>query len=338
MPDQPATASGVAGSGAITVLLTSPRVAPGLLTRAAWQALEAADEIGAAGSPVAADVPPVQRLRADVQAVVGSGLPVTQVEGSVGAHWAWLTAAAADGRQVVWLTADDGEPGLLRVVAEELTREPAYHVEILHGSYDVPGARLIDLVRVMDRLRRECPWDQEQTHESLAKYLLEETYETLEAIDTGDYVHLREELGDLLLQVYFHSRVAEDAEDGFTIDDVAGGIVEKLVRRHPHVFGTVDAADAAAVEANWETIKAAEKQRSSVLEGIPLALPSLALADKVLGRAAKVLPADLPTGEGIGEQLLALVREARAQGIDAEQALRVVVGELAEQVRQTEAG
>jgi XTP/dITP diphosphohydrolase len=321
------------GSGRITVLLTSPRVAPGLLTRAAWQALADAGEIGAAGGPD----------RPDVQAVIGSGLVVTQVEGTVAEHWTWLSSAATDGRRVAWLVADDGEPGLVRVVADQISRDPRppYDVEILHGSYDVPGARLIDLVRVMDRLRRNCPWDQEQTHESLAKYLLEETYETLEAIDTGDRDHLREELGDLLLQVAFHSRIAED-DDAFRIDDVAGDIVEKLVRRHPHVFGTVDAADAAAVEANWETIKAAEKQRSSVLEGIPLALPALALADKVLGRAAKHLPADVEQpapgsdAERIGRQLLDLVREARASGIDAEQALRAVVHELATAVRAAE--
>ncbi|HEY9333716.1 MAG TPA: MazG family protein [Kribbella sp.] len=318
-------------AGGIKVVLTSPRVAPGLLTRATWQALEAADEIGAAGGPD----------RPDVQAVIGSGLVVTQVEAGVSAAWTWLSSAAADGRQVVWLTGDDGEPGLLRVVSDELVREPSYVVEILHGSYDVPGSRLIDLVRVMDRLRRNCPWDQEQTHESLAKYLLEETYETLEAIDTGDREHLREELGDLLLQVVFHSRVAEDDEEGFTVDDVAGGIVEKLIRRHPHVFGSVDAADAAAVEANWETIKAAEKQRSSVLEGIPLALPALALADKVLGRAAKVLPAEFATpgdsdADRIGHQLLAVVREARTLGIDAEQSLRVAVQQLAAEIRAAE--
>jgi XTP/dITP diphosphohydrolase len=324
MPDESA--------GGIKVVLTSPRVAPGLLTRATWQALEAADEIGAAGGPD----------RPDVQAVIGSGLVVTQVEAGVSAAWSWLSSAAAEGRQVVWLTADDGEPGLLRVVSDELVREPSYEVEILHGSYDVPGARLIDLVRVMDRLRRNCPWDQEQTHESLAKYLLEETYETLEAIDTGDRDHLREELGDLLLQVVFHSRVAEDDAEGFTVDDVAGGIVEKLIRRHPHVFGTVDAADAAAVEANWETIKAAEKQRSSVLEGIPLALPALALADKVVGRAAKVLPAEpaLPEPSGdadrIGQQLLGLVHEARTLNVDAEQALRATLNHLMTEIRATE--
>ena len=325
------------GSGRITVLLTSPRVAPGLLTRAAWQSLTDADEIGAASGGDG------HVLRSDVQAVVGSGLAVTQVEGGIGEHWTWLSSAAEAGRDVAWLVGDDGEPGLLRVVADQVARDPrpAYDVEIQHGSYDVPGSRLIDLVRVMDRIRRDCPWDQEQTHESLAKYLLEETYETLEAIDSGDLSHLQEELGDLLLQVAFHSRIAEDSEDGFTIDDVAGGIVEKLIRRHPHVFGTVDAADAAAVEANWEAIKATEKQRSSLLEGIPLALPALALADKVLGRAAKVLPAELtPPGDTdldrIGHQLLALVRESRAQGIDAEQALRLAIHQLTTEIRTAE--
>jgi NTP pyrophosphatase (non-canonical NTP hydrolase) len=323
-------------TGGIKVVLTSPRVAPGLLTRAAWQVLGDADEIGASGGPA----------RPDVQAVVGSGLVVAHVEGGFAEAWSWLSAAAASGRQVAWIVGDDGEPGLLRIVADQVSREPRppYDVEILHGSYDVPGARLIDLVRVMDRLRRNCPWDQEQTHESLAKYLLEETYETLEAIDTGNRAHLREELGDLLLQVAFHSRIAEesvDEGDGFSIDDVSGDIVEKLIRRHPHVFGTVDAADAAAVEANWETIKAAEKQRSSVLEGIPLALPALALADKILGRAAKVLP-DVKAAEPadaadrIGQQLLDLVREARSLGVDAEQALRSTVHDLAREIRAAE--
>jgi XTP/dITP diphosphohydrolase len=332
---------GDTAGGAIKVVLTSPRVAPGLLTRAAWQAFTDADLIGAAEVGSEAAVP----ARPDVQALVGSGLVVSQIEGGVAGHWAWLSAAAGAGQRVTWLVGEDGEPGLLRVVADQLSREPRppYQVEILHGSYDVPGARLIDLVRVMDRLRRNCPWDQEQTHESLAKYLLEETYETLEAIDTGDRAHLREELGDLLLQVAFHSRIAEeDPDEGYSVDDVAGDIVEKLIRRHPHVFGSVDAADAAAVEANWETIKAAEKQRTSVLEGIPLALPALALADKVLGRAAKLLPADAapvtPTSDAdrIGAELLALVRESRTLGIDPEQALRTTIQHLAQEIRTTE--
>ncbi|TDO45902.1 XTP/dITP diphosphohydrolase [Kribbella sp. VKM Ac-2527] len=348
----------------IKVVLTSPRVAPGLLTRAGWQALDQAELIGAAAgveSPT-------------VQAVVGSGLVVTTIEGGPSAAWSWLVTAAEDGRKVAWLVGEDGEPVLLRLIADHLSREPRpeYEIEILHGSYDVPGARLIDLVRVMDRLRRNCPWDQEQTHRSLARYLLEETYETLEAIDTGDQAHLREELGDLLLQVAFHSRIAEEAiadepidgaadGDGFSIDDVAADIVEKLIRRHPHVFGTVDAADVATVEANWETIKAAEKQRTSVLEGIPQNLPALALADKVLGRAAKILPrepipgttATPPESEidtdlaspsdakprsehEIGERLLTLVREARDSGVDPEQALRDATRRLATQIRTAE--
>jgi XTP/dITP diphosphohydrolase len=325
-------------TGSIKVVLTSPRVAPGLLTRAGWQVFADADQIGASAGPE----------RPDVQALIGSGLVLQQIVGEVGEQWSWLTSVASDGGRVAWLVGEDGEPALLRVIADELSREPrpAYEVEIVHASYDVPGARLIDLVRVMDRLRRNCPWDQEQTHQSLARYLLEETYETLEAIDSGDYVHLREELGDLLLQVAFHSRIAEEIDpddDGFSIDDVAGGLVEKLIRRHPHVFADVTAADAAAVEANWEAIKATEKQRTSVLEGIPLALPALALADKVLGRAAKVLPAERPVNEAvddearIGNALLELVREARALGVDPEQALRVATHRLADEVRTAEA-
>jgi XTP/dITP diphosphohydrolase len=350
--------------GRITVILTSPRVAPGLLTHATWQALEAADEISAAAGPP----------RPDVQAVEASGFNVDRVTGEVTDHWSRLTSSAAVGARTVWLVGDDGEPALLRLVADDLNRDPrpSYQVEIVHGSYDVPGARLIDVVRVMDRLRSNCPWDREQTHRSLAKYLLEETYETLEAIETGDRDHLREELGDILLQVAFHSRIAEEGvseedhgeTDGewddagvsggeaWSIDDVAGDIVEKLVRRHPHVFGDILAADSAAVEANWETIKAAEKQRTSVLEGIPQALPALVLADKLLSRAAKLLQtsSSVPSApasrgssvpsdhEGYGEELLAVVRRAREDGVDAEQALREATRRLADQIRAAEAG
>ncbi|HET7355442.1 MAG TPA: MazG family protein [Nocardioidaceae bacterium] len=189
----------------------------------------------------------------------------------------------------------------------------------------------------MDRLRTECPWDREQTHRSLARYLLEETYETLEAIDTGDQAHLREELGDLLLQVVFHARVAAEAPDGFTVDDVAAGIVDKLVHRHPHVFAGLDVADRDEVEANWETLKAAEKGRASVLDGIPAALPALALADKVLGRAAKV-GVTSPGGDNLGDQLLALVVQAREAGLDPEQELRDAVRRLAGAVRAAEPG
>ncbi|HLN78575.1 MAG TPA: MazG family protein [Nocardioidaceae bacterium] len=213
-------------------------------------------------------------------------------------------------------------------------------VEVLHASYDVPGARLLDLVTVMDRLRTSCPWDREQTHESLARYLLEETYETLEAIESGEYHHLREELGDLLLQVYFHARIgSEDPDEPFDIDDVAGGIVEKLVHRHPHVFAGLDVEDAAEVERNWEHLKAAEKGRGSVLDGIPQALPALALADKTLSRAGRLGVAPEVTGaESVGDRLLALVVEARAAGLDAEQELRDAVRRLADAVRAAEGG
>ncbi|MGH3443779.1 MAG: MazG family protein [Nocardioidaceae bacterium] len=196
----------------------------------------------------------------------------------------------------------------------------------------------------MDRLRRECPWDREQTHRSLARYLLEETYETLEAIESGDSAHLREELGDLLLQVVFHARIADENDvetGGFDIDDVAGGIVDKLVRRHPHVFSDLDVSSADEVATNWETIKTAEKGRTSVLDGVPMAMPALALADKVLGRAERVGVVEPfrvvePVEAPLGDRLLALVAEARADGLDAEQELRGAVRRLVAAVRADE--
>lgn len=193
------------------------------------------------------------------------------------------------------------------------------------------GSPLLELAEVMDRLRTECPWDREQTHRSLARYLLEETYEVLEAIDTGDAKHLREELGDLLMQVYFHARIAAESPSApFTIDDVARGIVDKLVYRHPHVFAGVEVADAAEVERNWTALKAAEKRRSAPLDGIPATLPALAYADKALGRLQLNALVQDGMGDGIGERLLGLVAEARRQGVDPEQALRDAVRRLAE--------
>jgi XTP/dITP diphosphohydrolase len=335
----------------LTLLLTSPRVAPGLMSWAAWQAVASADRrlASSAEHPVCRAVAAAgHRVE-----VLAPGPAETLVDA--------LLAAAREG-DVVWL-ADDAEaerlPTALATVLVEGPGGPAApggdsggpDVEVLHASYDVPGARLLDLVTVMDELRRNCPWDREQTHESLARYLLEETYETLEAIESGDYAHLREELGDLLLQVYFHARIAaEDPDDAFTIDDVAGGIVDKLVHRHPHVFAGLDVTDAREVEANWEALKHAEKGRASVLDGVPLALPALALADKVLGKAAKVgvrppspvepvEPVD-PAGsrpvESLGDRLLGLVVEARAAGLDPEQELRAAVRRLAAAVRAAE--
>jgi len=205
-----------------------------------------------------------------------------------------------------------------------------------------PGEALLDLVTVMDRLRSPggCPWDAEQTHQSLARYLLEEAYEVLEALDSGDRDHLREELGDLLLQVVFHARVAaEDADDPWDVDDVARDIVSKLVRRHPHVFDDATAADAAAVEVGWERQKAVEKGRTSLLDGVPPTLPALARADKVLGRLARSDLAVEPVpgdDDSLGARLMELVVEARAAGIDPEAALRSSLADLAARVRAAE--
>jgi XTP/dITP diphosphohydrolase len=188
---------------------------------------------------------------------------------------------------------------------------------------------LIELVQMMARLRAECGWKAAQTHRTLAKHLLEETYETIEAIealdDGGGFDHLREELGDVLLQVYLHAAVAAEAGE-FDIEDVARGLSEKMVRRNPHVFGDVAETDPARINDTWESVKAAEKQRTGVLDGIPLELPALSRAAKVLDRlerAGRTLPPTDPAD--IGDRLLALVAEARQTGVDPEQALRDAV-------------
>jgi XTP/dITP diphosphohydrolase len=202
------------------------------------------------------------------------------------------------------------------------------------------GEPLVAFLADMRRLRAECSWKREQTHRSLARYLLEETHETLEAIDSGDLDHLCEELGDLLLQVYFHAVVAEE-EGAFTIDDVARGIIDKMHRRNPHVFAAEDGAlaaggDAAAVNDAWQRIKARETPRDSVTDGVPDTLPALLYADKVLDRLRRagrpVTPGDAAgdeaaaaPGTDLGERLLALVAEAQESGVDPEQALRDAV-------------
>ena len=205
------------------------------------------------------------------------------------------------------------------------------------------GSRLLDLVAIMDRLRSPggCPWDARQTHASLLRYLVEESYEVVDAVENGDRDELRDELGDLLLQVVFHARVAaEDPAEGFDIDDVADAIVTKLERRHPHVFaGEAIAAD---LQQGWDAIKATEKPRESVLDGIPLQLPALARADKVLGRLQRngldeaVEPGPGTDEESLGQALLALVRHAHAAGIDPEAALRVATRTLEVRAREVE--
>jgi XTP/dITP diphosphohydrolase len=189
------------------------------------------------------------------------------------------------------------------------------------------GEPLLDFHADMVRLRRECPWKREQTHRSLARYLQEEAHEVLEAIDTGDAGHLREELGDLLLQVYFHAVIAEEA-GAFTLDDVARGISEKMHQRNPHVFDAdvPSVLSAEEVNAQWQGIKHAEKPRSSPYDGIPETLPALLLATKILERlgepARQAASAD---ATAIGDRLLAVVSDAVSSGVDPEQALRDAV-------------
>lgn len=298
----------------LRIVVTSPRVPPGVLSRAAWQAVDAADVLLARpGEPLA-------------EALVGEGLRVEEVDLPVPDLARHLlsaatadpdrptdpvhptdpadttdaadTTGAADTVHTVWLGSSDGDPGLTDAIATEATRLPDPPVvEIVVGSWDVPGARLLDVVAAMDRLRSPggCPWDAEQTHESLAPYLVEETHEVLAAIAGGDRAELADELGDVLLQVAFHARVAEDAdrdEDRFDIDDVAAGLVAKLVRRHPHVFADGDAASPEEVEHEWERIKAAERAERrtapgggpDLLDGIPSTLPAPHAAAKVASR------------------------------------------------------
>jgi len=211
------------------------------------------------------------------------------------------------------------------------------------------SSHLQHLVAVMDRLRSPggCPWDAEQTHESLIKYLLEESYEFIEAVETGDREAMREELGDVLLQVYFHARMAQEhPTDPFSIEDVAQTVAEKLVRRHPHVFGDVEDLSSDQVLENWEAIKAAEKGRTSAVDGVPLAQPALPLVSKLLYRAEKNrLILDLPsviaepseaTEAAVGDVLLATIAWASANGVDPEGALRQAARRLIAQIEELE--
>ncbi|CAM5586138.1 nucleoside triphosphate pyrophosphohydrolase [Streptomyces spiroverticillatus] len=310
--------------GRIVLLTASHRVAPGLLSWPAWETLRSADRVlcADAGHP---QLPYLYEAGVRVEQVV----PVAEE----------LVAYCAEGgRTVVVLPSSEGSgegdarltDGLARLAGSNRVQMP--DLELLPGSYDLPGARLLDLVQVMDRIRRECPWSSQQTHKGLAKYGIEEAYELVEAIEAGDRAELREELGDVLLQVIFHARIAEDAsgeddsgEEPFSIDDVAATLIDKLIHRHPHVFGDETAETPADVKATWLRTKAVEKQRTSVTEGIPLTQPALALAAKLSSRVRSGgLSVPLPAGDGLGHELLALAARAEAEGVDPETALREV--------------
>lgn len=310
----------------LTLLLTTPRIAPGLFSRDAWTALANAAHI------LTRDEDETQLI-----AIQDSGIAAVHLGEQEPAALARLLVDRTAEGEVVWIGSADGDPGLTDALAAEVSsRDDPPEIELLFGSYDVPGSRLLDLVAVMDRLRSPggCPWDAGQTHESLVPYLIEEAHELVEAIETGDREHIQEELGDVLLQVAFHARMAQEhTESPFGIDDVAGGIVDKLVRRHPHVFAEGDAVTAEDVAIGWEQIKAAEKpHRSSPMDGIPEGLPALARANKATDRLDQAGLEDLAVaaaqGDGVGPRLLALVLEAREAGVDPEAALRAVVREL----------
>ncbi len=315
----------------LIVLATSPRVAPGLLSWPAWQALRSASSV-----LVSAGHPQLPALdEAEIQYRV-----VDEPD---------AVALAPDG-DVVWLP----EPGTDPSVWPD--------ARVVQGSDDLPGAHLIDLVATMDRLRVECPWDARQTHASLAPHLLEEPYEALEALESGDEQAFCEELGDVLLQVVFHARIAAERDDGtaFTVDDIADGIVAKLVRRHPHVFADVTVSGAEEVKRNWDDIKREEKRARasrreagareqaapSVLDGVPFGQPSLSLAAQLQRRAARAgVPddvmrqdegADADAGEEIGRELFRLVARAREVERDPEMELRAAARRYREQVHAWE--
>lgn len=321
-----------AATGRIVLLTASHRVAPGLLSWPAWQTLHAADRV------LCADPghPQLPYLREAGITVEQAAPPAEE-----------LVEACAGGRTVVVVPAADGDgtdaaltDGLARLAGSGRVEMP--DLELLPGSYDLPGARLLDLVQVMDRIRAECPWSSVQTHEGLAKYAIEEAYELVEAIEDGDEDDLREELGDVLLQVVFHARIAQDGLDEdrepFSVDDVAGTIVDKLIHRHPHVFGDEKAETAEEVKAHWLRTKAEEKRRDSVTDGVPLGQPGLALASKLASRVrAAGLDVAPPPGEGIGHELLATAVRAERTGVDPETALRATARAYRDAIKAAEA-
>jgi len=318
-------------AGRLVLLATSPRVAPGLLSFHAWSVLRSADAVVVtdATHPL---VPLLTEAGIDVKVQPDQQHVVSRASGAT---------------VVLLLDSRSGDVPAL----ERLAADARLDVVAVPGSWDLPGAHLLDLVAVMDRLRSPggCPWDAQQTHESLVEYLVEEAYETVEAIEAGDDADLREELGDVLLQVAFHARIAEERDDPWSIDDVADGITAKLIARHPHVFSDHVVRDADEVEANWRRLKAEEKGRESVTDGIPLALPALVLAGKLLRRSAEVegvapdpqarfaaQTAVAAVDGDYGELLLAITAKAAADGVDPEQALREAVRRHRDAVRAAE--
>ncbi|MFC3504375.1 nucleoside triphosphate pyrophosphohydrolase [Micromonospora krabiensis] len=320
-------------AGRIVLLVTSPRLPAGLLTAAAWDVVRSAPVLTGAESESTVAI----RTAGARVSVVTEGVPQ-----------ALLDAVAAHGT-AVWLAGPSGDEPVARELGLRLAREPGLaELELMYGSWDPPGARLLDAVAVMDRLASPGgdPWKRAQTHQSLARFLLEECYEAYDAISAGDTDALREELGDVLLQVVLHARLAEELPEGerWSVDDVAGDLVDKMIRRNPHVFAGAEAGSLEEITANWERIKRTEKARGSVLDGVALSQPALALATKILERAGRVgLAVPPPLAESqvdpearLGASLLATVAAAREADLDPEAALRRATLAYAEAVRAAE--
>jgi XTP/dITP diphosphohydrolase len=311
----------------IVLLVASPRLPAGLLTAQAWDAVRAYPVFAGASSDQTA-------------ALAAAGVEVLVLaEPSSDA----LLAAVTEHGAAVWLAGPTGDPEFARELGLRLARQPGLaELELMYGSWDPPGARMLDAVAVMDRLASPGgdPWKQQQTHASLAQFLLEEAYEAYDAIAAGELGALREELGDVLLQVVLHARLAEDNPDEderWSVDDVAGDLVDKMIRRNPHVFGGVTVTSIEEITDNWEQIKKAEKTRASALDGIALSQPALSLAAKILSRAERAgLTVPLPDDDSLGSRLLAIVAAARRAGEDPEAALRATVLAHAAALRATE--
>ena len=337
------------------VLVDTHDALPGLLPLHGWSALMASDLV-LVGSP---EHPFVSHLDAADLAVevVPEGLDSAPLgrtdllggtDPAVKARATWVVDRAEQHGEVTYLFGSGDAEAYTRVLGMEAANR-GLEVEVVYFGIAPKGTRLLEFVAVEERLRGPggCPWDREQTHSSLGRYAVEEVYELLEAIAAGNPAAICEELGDVLLQVVFHAQIAAD-EGTFDIDDVAGGIAEKLVRRHPHVFGDTEVADAGEVMRNWDQLKADEKpERNGPFDGVPLAQPALQLVEKLQNRAAKLGhdPADdagLATdghtvaealeafqeadeqarSDRLGDLLAAVVDLARRHGIDAESALR----------------
>jgi XTP/dITP diphosphohydrolase len=306
----------------IILLVTSPRLPAGLLTAAAWDLVRAHPVLAGAETDLTA-------------ALRGAGAEVTVVA-------APTAETLLDAAQpiAVWLAGPSGDESLARELGLRLAREPGLaELELMYGSWDPPGARLLDAVAVTDRLRTEDPWKRQQTHRTLAKYLLEEVYEAYDAILAGDLSALRDEMGDVLLQVLLHSRLAEELEpdERWSVDDVAGDFVAKMIRRNPHVFSGTTVHDIDEIIENWDRIKKAEKPRDQPLDGVTWSLPALALAAKVLSRARRAGAPEPITDDSFGGRLLALIAAERVED-DPEAALRTALHTYAKAITSAAAG